>query len=549
MTKKIHNAILIASIITFLCCVIVTIGISLPYFKEELKTELVREAQYLCAGTEIGGKEYLESFQEERRITLIDTDGSVIYDTVDDTHKLENHLDREEVREALENGTGESVRYSATLMEKTYYYAYRLSNGTVLRVSNDQITLGAVVLRVMIPLLAALIAVIIVSAILSHSLARKIVQPINEIDLEKPVIKENYPEISPLLRKLTRQSNLIDMQMEDLKRQQEEFLTITHNMLEGLILIDSKAEILSYNKSAAKLLSVGKACLGCSVFSFSTDAVFRETVETALSGQRCRPLMEAGGRTLQIYANPVWVEEDVSGAVLLILDVTEREQRDAMRREFTSNVSHELKTPLTSIYGISDMMRNGMVKPEDMPKFSESIHDESGRLITLVNDIIRLSQLDEMVPAVDKEDIDLYMYAEEVIHRLGHIAKERNISLSLSGKSQIITGIPSIISEIIYNLCDNAIKYNRDGGSVLIGVDEIKGKPSIFVKDTGIGIPKEHHNRVFERFYRVDKSHSRKIGGTGLGLSIVKHGAAAHNARIKLDSSEGEGTTVTIIFD
>ncbi len=549
MTKKIHNAILLASIITFLCTLLIILGVSYPYFNNELREEILREADYLCAGAEIGGKEYLERFEEEHRITLIDTDGSVIYDTVDDTHTLENHLDREEVVEALEKGEGESYRYSATLTQKTYYYARRLSNGTVLRVSDDQITIGAIILGMALPLLAALVVVALLSALLSSSLAKKIVKPLNELDFAKPDTRAIYPEIYPLLSKISRQNTLIELQMEDLKKRQEEFLTITQNMSEGLILIDSKAEVLSYNKSARRLLSVKNSEISESVLSFNSSDEFKLAVSTVLSGEKSRPIIEVEGKTCQIFANPVYVEEAVSGAVLLILDVTEKEQRDAMRREFTSNVSHELKTPLTSIYGISEIMMNGIVKPEDMPKFLQSIHDESGRLITLVNDIIKLSQLDENALLADREEIDLYMYADEVIHRLEHVAREKNVSLSLSGEHGSVVGIPSIISEMIYNLCDNAIKYNREGGSVFVSIDKKDGHPAITVRDTGIGIPKDHLDRVFERFYRVDKSHSKEIGGTGLGLSIVKHGAAVHNARVKLSSTVGEGTSVTVIFE
>ncbi len=549
MTKKIHNAILCTSVITFICCILIIIGVSFPFFNNELRKEIMIAADYLCAGTESEGKAYLERFdEEEHRITLIGTDGSVLYDTVDDTYNFKNHLDREEVIEALEKGVGESYRYSSTLMEKTYYYARRLSNGTVLRVSANQITVGAILPPLLLPLFIAFAVVMVVSALLSSSLASKIVKPINNIDFENPENFENYPEIDPLLRKIARQNNLINLQMDDLKRKQEEFFTITQNMSEGLILIDSKATVLSYNKSALKLLSIKDKKLDESVLTFNDSEVFVNAVSSVLGGQKCRPLMETDGKTLQIFANPVIVEDTVSGAVLLILDVTEKEQRDAMRREFTSNVSHELKTPLTSIYGISEIMLNGIVKPEDMPNFLQNIHDESGRLITLVNDIIKLSQLDENAPLIDREDIDLYLYADEVIHRLSHVAKEKNVSLSISGDHAVIVGIPSIVSEMIYNLCDNAIKYNRDGGSVEVSITEKNGHPAVTVKDTGIGIPTEHHDRVFERFYRVDKSHSRKIGGTGLGLSIVKHGALVHDARVKLESREGEGTTVSIIF-
>lgn len=545
MTKKIHNAILIAAAVTFMCCILIVLGISYPYFNKELKTEMMREADYLCAGTELGGKEYLERFQEERRITLISPDGSVIYDTVDDTHELENHFNREEVKEAFENGEGESLRYSSTLLEKTYYYARRLSNGSVLRVSSNQITLGAVFLKMLIPLIAALFVVVFMTALLSSSLAKNIVKPLNDLDLTSPAPTVNYPELSPLLRKIGRQNALIELQMEDLKKRQEEFLTLTNNMPEGFILIDAKAEILSYNKGAVKLLSSKPES---SAFSLDASEEFADAVKRVLLGERCRPLIEKNGKTLQIYASPVFVEEKVSGAALFIMDVTEREQRDAMRREFTSNVSHELKTPLTSIYGISDMMQNGIVRPEDMQSFAKNIKEESGRLIELVNDIIKLSRLDEGSTTPERSDIDLLSVCNEVRERLSLIAKEKNIEISVEGESATVCSIPTLIWEMVYNLCDNAIKYNKENGSVKMTVERKNDKISVTVADTGIGIPKEHLDRVFERFYRVDKSHSKSIGGTGLGLSIVKHGAAVHNAKIKLDSREGEGTTVTIIF-
>ncbi len=550
MKKKIHYAILTASLITFICSILVILGTSYPYFNGQLQTELEREAQYLAAGTEMGGREYLESFQEKRRITLIDTDGSVIYDTVDDRYDLENHLDREEVREALEDedGVGESYRYSATLMEKTYYYARRLSNGTVLRVSVDRVTVGAVLLRMLLPMGLAFVAVLGISALLSSSLAKSIVKPINELDFKKPESAAGYAEIEPLLRKISTQNALIALQMDDLKKRQQEFLTITHNMSEGLIITDTKAQIISYNKSALKLLGVKSADIGDSVLSFNRGADFASAVDTVLKGEKCRPLMEADGRILRIYANPVKVGEEVSGAVLLILDVTEREQMEKMRREFTSNVSHELKTPLTSIYGVSEMMMNGIVRPEDTRGFAENIHSETGRLITLVNDIIKLSQLDENSPTIEKEELGLLSAAKTVRESLLNIARERDISISVSGEEAYITGIPTIIYEMIYNLCDNAVKYNRDGGKVEISVFKKEGRPAFCVRDTGIGIPKEHTERIFERFYRVDKSHSRSLGGTGLGLSIVKHGAAVHNAKIKLESTEGEGTAVSVVF-
>lgn len=523
-------------------------GISYPYFNEQLEAEIESEASFLAAGVELSGTEYLEKINTEHRITLLDKEGNVLYDTNAKASDMESHRDRDEFIQAVAEGQGESYRYSGTLTQKTYYFALRLSDGNVLRVSDVQMTVGAVLARMLLPISAAFIVVLAVSAILSHSLAKRIVKPINELDFDNPRIAEDYVELTPMIRKISRQKRLIRLQMDDLTKKQEEFLTITQNMSEGLILIGAKSEILSYNKSALRLFGADKTELGTSVLTFSADESFADAVSSVLDGKKCRPLVEVNGRTLQIFANPVMVKDSISGAVLLILDVTEKEQRDSMRREFTSNVSHELKTPLTSIYGISDMMMNGIVKPDDMQGFAKNIHDESGRLITLVNDIIKLSQLDESSPTLEKCRLDLLSLANEAVGRLSLVAQEKNISISASGESTEIEGIPSVVSEMIYNLCDNAIKYNRECGRVDITVGKRGDRPFFSVKDTGIGIPKEHLDRVFERFYRVDKSHSRKIGGTGLGLSIVKHGALVHNAKVKLESREGEGTTVTVTF-
>ncbi len=386
------------------------------------------------------------------------------------------------------------------------------------------------------------------SIALSIALSRKIVRPIHNIDIENPDIHADYAELSPLLQRINRQNKLIQRQMNDLRSRQKEFLTITENMSEGLILIDNKTEVLSYNSSAKAQLDAGDITYGKSVLEISSDKEFAGAVHSALAGERSAPVLESGGRIYQLFANPVAVGGTVSGAVLLILDVTEREQRDAMRREFTSNVSHELKTPLTSIYGISEIMMNGIVKPQDMEGFAKNIHDESGRLITLIEDILRLSQLDEGTQESQQEDTDLYSIAQEVVGRLLRVAEKCGVVLTISGESAPMRGIPSILSEMVYNLCDNGIKYNKAGGMVQVDVSHRDGHVVLTVQDTGIGIPPEHQDRVFERFYRVDKSHSKAIGGTGLGLSIVKHGAAYHGAQVSLFSKEGEGTTVQIRF-
>ena len=391
------------------------------------------------------------------------------------------------------------------------------------------------------PLIILALVMLVASGIMAYAMARKLVRPINSIDLENPGSTGVYPELEPLLMRLGHQNALIDRQMNELRRQQQEFRAITDNMSEGFILIDTSCRILSYNASARRLIG--------SIPITAQDSIFHESAETALSGRHNERSVELDGRVYQILANPVEAHGGVSGAVLVCLDITEKAQRDAMRHDFSSNVSHELKTPLTSIYGISEIMMNGIVRPEDVSTFAKSIHDESGRLITLINDIIRLSQLDDCTFVSERQIVDLYDVCSDVVRRLEPVAAERNIKIDLLGLSVTVLGLPSILDEMVYNVCDNAIKYNVEGGSVSVLVSIRDGSPIISVKDTGIGIPQEHIDRVFERFYRVDKSHSKAIGGTGLGLSIVKHGAAYHGADVSIESRPGAGTTVTIKFN
>ena len=548
MTKKIFRSIICASFVTFLACFVFIMGILYEYFNNSLLKELRNEADIVEQGIELYSEKYLENIDSANRITWIDSDGDVLYDSEIDASKLENHSEREEVIEAFESGSGSSQRYSATFAERNIYYAKLLDNDTVIRISSSQYTVWALLLAMVEPMLFVFVIVIIISVFLAVALSKKIVRPLNDMDLENPDVDESYPEISPLLRKISRQNMLINRQMKALKKNEEEFMTITSNMSEGLVIIDKNTEILSFNSGALKLLGKDKAELGESIFTLNRSEGFRNAVDEALKGNHGEGSLEIDGRICQVLANPVF-DVDVRGAVVLIMDVTEKEQREALRREFTSNVSHELKTPLTSIYGISEIMMNGIVKPEDMGRFAENIHNESGRLINLVSDIIRLSQLDELSDEIEKVPVDIYASAKSVAERLKSLADKNEVTIEVSGEKTIINGVNSMIDEIIYNLCENAVKYNKTGGKVSIFAGIENGKKTIKVSDTRIGIPKEDFNRIFERFYRVDKSHSRKIGGTGLGLSIVKHGAAYNGARVEVESREGVGTTFRVIFD
>ncbi len=539
MIKKIFRSIILGSAFSFLCSLALFLLVLYRYVHPFFMDEMADEAQYIRAGVELNGTAYLEQLQTSSAVVWMSQDGSILFGS---------DIGQENADRALAAEEAADIWYSDSTGEQRVNCAVRLTDGSVLYISEAENGVWIIIHNMLGPMLIIFSLLLLLSIGLSIALSRKIVRPIHDIDIENPDIHADYAELSPLLHRINRQNKLIQRQMNDLRSRQEEFLTITENMSEGLILIDDKTEVLSYNSSAKAQLDAGDITYGKSVLEVNSSRAFVGAVRGALAGERSAPILESGGRIYQLFASPVAVENKVSGAVLLILDVTEREQRDAMRREFTSNVSHELKTPLTSIYGISEIMMNGIVKPQDMEGFAKNIHDESGRLITLIDDILRLSQLDESTPENEQKDTDLFSIAEEVVSRLGRVAEKNGVSLVLSGAPAPMRGIPSILSEMIYNLCDNGIKYNRSGGKVQVDVSQDAGRAVLTVQDTGIGIPQEHQDRVFERFYRVDKSHSKAIGGTGLGLSIVKHGAAYHGAQVSLSSREGEGTTVQIRF-
>lgn len=520
MTKRISRGIMLVAFVAFAACFSFMFYAQYRSAIDACKAELRVEAAYIAHGAELRGMAYFEELNPpDAAVEYISPQGEILYQSA-----------------------------PASLQEPQLSYDRTLADGSVIRVRTSLPAMGERMLSILLPSLLLILPVLLFSVWLASAISQKIVAPLNEIDPESPAIEGSYPELSPMLHKIRRQNELIAKQMADLRRQQEEFRTITENMEEGFLLIDKKTEILSYNTSAWRLLGRDRPAGEQDASSLERSPAYRAAVGEALTGHHNEKTLEMNGRIYQLIANPVTENGKTDGAVIVLLDVTEKRRREQMRREFTSNVSHELKTPLTSIYGISDMLMNHMVREEDIPRFAGTIHSESGRLITLVEDTIKLSQLDEESIPYEREDVDLYATAAEVIARLYPEAQRRQITVSLEGESRTVNGVRSILTEILSNLCDNAVKYNRDGGQVQIFVGEADGRTAVSVSDTGIGIPKEHLDRVFERFYRVDKSHSRDIGGTGLGLSIVKHGAAYHGAEVQIDSREGEGTTVRILF-
>lgn len=549
MTRRIFKSFLSLCIVTLLVTVALILGVMYDHLSTQVQRELKNEAFYIAKGVEQNGALYFYDFSAgENRVTWIDAQGNVLFDSASDAEKMENHAEREEFTEALKIGEGRARRYSDTVGKNTIYYARRLSDGTVLRIATLQNTLWAVLLGILQPIAAIGLVVVILCAVLSSAVARRIVKPINDIKLDGPEIDGAYEELSPLLTKINRQNNKIARQMEQLKQKQFEFELITENMSEGFILLDNNMEVLSYNSSALRLLDGDPQSETHNVLAMNRQAPFRSAVETALSGRHNVQTLERNGRVYSLFANPVFDRETVAGVAMILLDITEKHMAETLRREFTSNVSHELKTPLTTIYGVSDMLASGMVKPEDVARFAESVKTESGRLITLIDDIIKLSRLDEGEAIAEKESVDLYALAGEVLKRLEPVAQKQQVSLQLKGAPVSINGIRHVLDEMVFNLCENAIKYNRPGGSVTVTVDAPGNRPSITVTDTGIGIPKADQSRVFERFFRVDKSHSKAQGGTGLGLSIVKHAAAFHGGTVHLTSEENVGTTIQVVF-
>lgn len=547
MTSKIFRSVFFTSVLTLLASLVLVLGVLFGAFENQIEKELKSEAGYIAYTIENGDMDFFNRFSDSgKRVTLIDPNGEVIADTEADAGKMDNHSDREEVKEALKDGSGTNVRYSKTLTEKTVYYAQRLSNGTVLRVSTTQYTIITIILGLLQPLIFVLVIAMALSLFLSSKVSKRLVKPINSIDLDNPENCDTYDELSPLLHKIINQNRTIARQIEKARQVQEEFRLITENMSEGFLVIDKNTKILSYNSAALKLLDAEEA--EDNVLTLNRTSGFIDAVTTALDGRRAENAMLHGDRTYNLIANPVFNSGEVIGAVIVIIDVTETAKREAMRREFTANVSHELKTPLTSISGFAELMKAGGIPEETVVDFSTSIYTEAQRLITLVTDIIKISELDEKSDRHDWEKVNLYELSRDVIKRLKISAEKKNVSFTLNGGDAEVYGVRQILDEMVYNLCDNAIKYNKEGGRVSVSVKDSDKGVTLSVSDTGIGIPQTQQSRIFERFYRVDKSRSKAEGGTGLGLSIVKHGAIYHNAEISVESEIGKGTKMTILF-
>lgn len=559
MTKKIFKSILSVALVILLSSLVMIIGVLYDYFRGVQKNQLRTELAFAAEGVEESGVSYLEGLNDDScRITLVGEDGTVLYDSVESADKMGNHADREEIKEAREYGTGEASRYSSTLTEQTIYISKLLSDGSVLRVSVSHATVPALVFGMLQPLIVVLLLAFILSSVLAHRLSEKIVEPLSAIDLDKPLENNTYDELAPVLSHIEKQHRQIARQMYDLDRSRSEFEAVTHNMKEGLVLTSEKGEIISINPSAASFfLGVKpdsaefyeheKGCIGKDFLTLDRSRETHELIERAQANGEAESRVSRWGREYQLNASRVLSDGKFTGIVLLIFDVTDKVFAEKNRREFTANVSHELKTPLQSIMGSAELIENGLVKPEDMKDFSDRIYKEAARLLTLIEDIIRLSQLDENVELA-WENLDIAKMASDTAALLRDTAEKKNVKINLDCEPSEIYGVRQLYNEIIYNLCENAIKYNKDGGSVTVSVHPKNGGIELTVSDTGIGIPPEHRSRVFERFYRVDKSHSKATGGTGLGLSIVKHAVQYLGGQIYLTSRVGEGTKITVFF-
>ena len=594
MTAKIFRNAFLIGFTVLLACILLFFFIMYSNYQAQAFDNLAIEAEHISEGMQIcGGESYLSAVQSGERITWIAADGSVLYDNMADSSTMENHLQRPEVAEAFETGSGRSDRYSSTILEKNNYYALLLKDGTVLRVAGKQTSLAAMALMLVQPSLWIVVLVLVLCGLLAMRLARQIVRPINAINPDNPNATPTYPELQPLITRLQEQNRTIRTQLSELSTRQREFDAITENMREGFLIVDNKCSILSSNRSALRLLGIDDAQKPENLHQAVCSGKLLDLVDNALAGTRGDEEITVGGGTWQLFANPVITAGHVTGAIIIFMDVTEREQREALRREFSANVSHELKTPLTSITGFAELMKEGMVPKEKMQEFSGDIYRESRRLIDLVDDIIQLSRLDEGTANFSKSPVDLYTLSGQVIESLRPVAQKQDITLTLSGQHAVIEGVEQLLQEMIYNLCDNAIKYNISGGSVTVSVWQNGQTVTLSVVDTGIGIPyadqsrvferfyrvdkshdgsvrihvesraqdavvsvldtgigiaPEHQSRIFERFYRVDKSHSKEVGGTGLGLSIVKHAAQYHGAKLELKSDPGRGTAIAVNF-
>lgn len=549
MTKRIFRSICLVALTVFLASVVLIMGVLYEYFSDVEQAQLKMQTALAAQGVTNEGLDYFRNLKVTNyRISWIDTDGSVLYDSESNPVEMENHLEREEVREAILAGYGESRRYSATLMERSLYSAQKLEDGTVLRLSISQNSILTLLLGMAQPICVIFVAALSFSVFLAVRVSKNIVKPLNEIDLDHPLSNEGYDELSPFLRRINSQQKELQWQKAELHQKENELSTIIGSMNEGMVLLNTKGKIISMNPAAGKLLDAAENCVGIDMLSLCRNLDLQEILSKALQGEAGERVIPLHGESYQIDANPIISENIVRGAALFFFNVTEKEKAEQIRREFTANVSHELKTPLHSISGYAELLKNNMVKENDRVPFAGKIYDEAQRMIRLVEDIINLSRLDEGAADMRYEHIDLYDLSQKALRSLEPEAGAACVTLELFGTPATLKGIARLLYSIVYNLCDNAIKYNHEHGKVTVNIQNEENSVILSVSDTGIGIAPEHHDRIFERFYRVDKSHSKEVGGTGLGLSIVKHAAKIHNAKIEVKSNIGKGTVIIVIF-
>ena len=549
MTRRIFQSICLAALAVLVGALVIIIGALYNYFSGLQLRQLAMQTSLTSQAVTAEGLRFLENMADmDARVTWISTDGSVIYDSHTDSMTMENHLEREEIREALETGTGQAARHSNTLAEQFVYTAQRLPDGSVLRLSMAQYSPMSLVMDMAEPILVVILLALFLALWLASRLSRSIVRPLNDLDLDHPMENRGYDELSPLLRRIDSQQRQLKGQQEELKRKQREFDTVTNNMDEGLVLLNDRATVLTMNPAAARIIGLSRPFVGINFHSAAQEGILEDVVNKALAGHRAEGHFTMLGGEFQVEANPVKTGGNVSGVVLLLLDVTEKRRAETQRREFTANVSHELKTPLHAVSGYAELMKTGMVRQEDIPAFAGNIYTEAQRLIRLVEDILKLSRLDEGASAEKREQLDLHSLVCQTLDEMKHYTTRNNVTLTVTGESAPMVGVPGQIRMMVGNLFTNACKYNKPGGRVDVTVSRAYRSVVLTVRDTGIGIAEEHQERIFERFYRVDKSHSKAVGGTGLGLSIVKHAAMIHNAKIELESKLDEGTTIRVIF-
>lgn len=549
MTKRIFRSICLVALAVLVATVALIMGVLYGYFTDMQHDQLKMQTELAAQGVNNEGLDFFQDMNmKDYRITLIQPDGTVIYDSQVQSGDMENHLEREEVQETLSSGYGESERYSATLMETSLYSAIQLDDGSILRMSISQSSILTLLLGALQPIIVIIVIAVILSLFLASRLSKKIVKPLNELDLDDPLSNEGYDELSPLLLRVYNQQKQLKKQAAALQKSQDEFAAATASMSEGLILLNDKCTILSINKAATVLLDTDQHCVGQNILTVNRDLELQDVLSKALNGEQNEIILDLHDGHYQISASPVISDSTVSGIALLIFDVTEKENAEQMRREFTANVSHELRTPLHSISGYAELLKNGMVKTGDIRPIASKIYGEAQRMVQLVEDIINLSHLDEGAEDMLREKVDMFEIVKATVQSLEPEAESADVSINMTGEQAVITGVPQLLGGIVYNLCDNAIKYNHKGGRVSINLKSSANEVLLTVSDNGIGIPAEDQNRIFERFYRVDKSHSKEVGGTGLGLSIVKHSAKIHNAKISLESTVGKGTTITVRF-